>query len=197
MLARMHDVVFGRRVRVLARHLAPLLPSGATVLDVGCGDGSVAAAILQLRPDVRIEGVDVLVRPMTHIPVAPFDGRTIPRATRSVACVLFVDVLHHADDPIGILREARRVTAGSIVVKDHGREGMLAGPTLRAMDWVGNARHGVSLPYTYWTRKEWDLAFHEASLKVTNRYEQIGLYPWPASLLFDRQLHFIAEARPG
>ena len=197
MLARIHDVVFGRRVRVLARHLAPLLPSRATVLDVGCGDGSIAAAILELRPDVRIEGIDVLVRPATHIAVAPFDGRTIPRATGSVTCVLFVDVLHHAADPIGILHEARRVTAGSIFVKDHAREGLLAGTTLRAMDWVGNARHGVSLPYTYWTRREWDLAFQEASLTLTSRNEHIGLYPWPASLLFDRQLHFIAEACPG
>ena len=43
----------------------------------------------------------------------------------------------------------------SILIKDHLADGVLARPTLRLMDWVGNARHGVRLPYNYLTRAEW------------------------------------------
>ena len=60
--------------------------------------------------------------------------------------VMFVDVLHHTDDPLLLLQEAQRV-GKIILVKDHFRKGFLAGPTLRFMDWVGNAHHGVVLPY--------------------------------------------------
>ena len=34
----------------------------STVLDVGCGDGSLAKLIRDRRPDVQVRGIDVLVR---------------------------------------------------------------------------------------------------------------------------------------
>ena len=40
-----------------------LMPRDAHVLDVGTGDGLIAAALAERRPDLRIEGIDVLVRP--------------------------------------------------------------------------------------------------------------------------------------
>jgi len=43
-------LVFGRRVRVLARHIAARVPTAARILDVGAGDGSLAAAIATARP---------------------------------------------------------------------------------------------------------------------------------------------------
>jgi ubiquinone/menaquinone biosynthesis C-methylase UbiE len=40
-------IVFGRRVRILASIFAREIPAGAHVLDVGTGDGSIAAALVQ------------------------------------------------------------------------------------------------------------------------------------------------------
>ena len=142
--------VFKRRVRVLSRHLSELLPHNASVLDVGCGDGLIAQQIMEKRGDLTVKGIDVMVRPQTHIPVEKFDGRKIPHADASFDAVMFVDVLHHTDDPFVLLQEARRVSRQAVVIKDHIRQGFLAGQTLRFMDWVGNARHGVVLPYNYW-----------------------------------------------
>ncbi len=186
------QVVFDRRVRVLAECMAPLIPPGARVLDVGCGDGAIDALIGGKRPDVRIEGIDVLVRSQTKIVVTAFDGRTIPFPDKSFDAVMFIDVLHHTDDPLVLLREAMRV-AGTIVLKDHCRDGLLAGPTLRFMDYVGNAHHGVALPYNYWQRRQWDDAFRTLGLKARSWSDRLGLYVWPASLLFDRNLHFVCS----
>ncbi len=149
-------------------------------------------AILQQRPDVTIEGLDVLVRPKTPIPVRPFDGVTLPFAPSSFDVVMFADVLHHTTDPRTLLREAARV-GRAILIKDHRREGFLAGPTLRFMDWVGNAHHGVTLPYNYWSEAEWASAFEESDLKVIEMKKSVCLYHPPASWLFDRGLHFIAR----
>jgi SAM-dependent methyltransferase len=185
--------VFQRRVMVIAGHLAALLPRNASVLDVGCGDGSLAKLIQDHRPDVRIRGIDVLVRPQTAIPVESFDGTHIPVADGSYDVVMFVDVLHHTDDPLVLLREARRVTRQSILLKDHTRNGFLAGPTLRFMDGVGNARYGVALPYNYWPREQWQAAFRELDLKVETWQQKLGLYPAWADWLFGRSLHFVAR----
>ena len=91
--------VFARRVRALADRLAPLFPQRARILDIGCGDGRIAASIAIQRPDLMIEGVDVLVRARTHIPVRRFDGITLPFEDSSFGVCLFVDVLHHTDEP--------------------------------------------------------------------------------------------------
>ena len=70
---------------------------------------------------------------------------------------------------------------------------MLAGPTLRFMDWVGNAPHGVALPYNYWPERRWREAFGRLGLKPVVWEKDLRLYPPPARFLFDRSLHFICR----
>ncbi len=60
------------------------------------------------------------------------------------------------------------------------------------MDWVGNRPHGVALRYGYMNRTEWDEVFAEISLGPVTWNEKLSLYPFPASLLFERGLHFVA-----
>ena len=183
--------VLARRVRVLAAHLANLAPMNADILDVGCGDGQVARLMLDARPDLTITGVDVLIRDRTAIPVSPFDGQRLPCPDASKDAVMFVDVLHHTDDPMVLLREAARVSRRWVMIKDHTRDGLAAGATLRFMDWVGNARYGVALPYNYWPEARWNAAFAELGLRPAKMLTEIGLYPWWANWLFGRRLHFI------
>jgi SAM-dependent methyltransferase len=191
---RLHgEVVFGRRVRVLSAKLATVIGDGASVLDVGCGDGSVARSLLERRPDVTIEGVDVLVRPVTHIPVTAFDGSTLPFEDDSFDEVMFVDVLHHTEDPRVLIAEARRVARNRIIIKDHVVSGLGAVATLRLMDRVGNARHGISLPYNYWRERQWLECFEALDLEVELWQGSLGLYPVPARFVFDRHLHVLCR----
>jgi SAM-dependent methyltransferase len=190
-------LVFERRIEVLARRLAAILPQQSSVLDIGCGDGRLANRLLNYRSDLQLRGVDVLVRSGSAVQVEWFDGRSLPCADKSVDVSLLVDVLHHTDDPRILLLEAMRVARKAVVIKDHTREGLLAGATLRLMDWVGNARHGVRLPYNYWTKEQWFKTFRTLGLHVEQWDNRIGLYPWPTSILFERSLHMIVLLTPG
>jgi ubiquinone/menaquinone biosynthesis C-methylase UbiE len=185
--------VFSRRVKVLSERLAELIPQNATVLDVGCGDGTLDKLIMDKRNDLSIKGIDVLVRPLTHIPVENFDGHTIPYADNEFDVVMFVDVLHHTDEPSELLREAKRVAKKVVVIKDHTKNGLLANTTLRFMDWVGNARHGVVLPYNYWTHQKWLDTVEKLDMRIQVWNAKIGLYPFPANWIFERSLHFVAQ----
>lgn len=190
-----NKAVFQRRVRILSELLANELGAAGTVLDLGCGDGSIARAVTDKKPGLKFRGIDVLVRPHTLIPVEYFDGSTIPAEDGSYDWVTIVDVLHHTDNPAHLVAEAARVARKGVVIKDHLREGLGAYPTLRFMDWVGNRGHDVRLPYNYLTKSEWDAIFAQAGISPRTWREQIGLYPFPANLLFDRGLHFIATLR--
>ncbi len=197
LLERVHgQYIHGRRVRLLGERIGKLIPDDSSVLDVGCGDGQLARFIQTRQPNMQITGVEVLPRPDALIPTVEFDGHTLPRTDHSVDVVLFVDVLHHTADPLILLREAARVARRNIVLKDHLLEGFLAGPTLRWMDRVGNARHGVALPHNYWTRARWRETFASLGLTIDSWDERLALYPGPADWAFGRSLHFLAKLIP-
>lgn len=193
-LDRIHSSrVFPRRVNRLKQLLSDAVPTASSVLDVGCGDGSLAALMLEARPDLTITGLEVLKRPTTKIPVILFDGKHIPFGDCSFDIVMFVDVLHHTIDPMVLLREAARVARRGLVIKDHIAKGILAKTRLRFMDYVGNAHHGVSLPYNYWTEEQWLAAQTALRVKPTVLQRNLGLYPAPADAVFGAKLHFVAR----
>jgi len=191
---RIHgQYTYRRRVNILCDHFLEILPSKANVLDVGCGDGELAGLIMQKEPGIDIKGVDILVRNQTQIPVARFDGQRIPYPDASFDIVMFSDVLHHTTDPLVLLREAGRVARRSIVLKDHTCDGLFADTTLRFMDHVGNARHGVALPFNYWPKQKWLKAFDNLGLAISSWKSDLRLYPRWADLVFGRSLHFVAK----
>ena len=197
-ISRWHRAfVFQRRTRVLAELLAAQIPQGASVLDVGCGDGSMASRIAELRPDISVQGVEFLVRPQCEIECRSFDGSTLPYPDASFDVCLFVDVLHHTEDPAILLREAVRVSRRFVLLKDHVDENILDDFTLRFMDWVGNRPHGVVLTYNYKSREEWAGYFSACGLREESWNSDVPLYPWPFRFAVGRGLHFIALLRKG
>lgn len=185
--------VHNRRAQVLRLCLAAMIPHNSRVLDVGCGDGLLDYEMIQERRDLELRGIDVLVREQTKIPVDKFDGMHIPYENASFDVVMFVDVLHHTDDPMTLLQEAVRVAQKTIVIKDHLCGSLLDKVTLRFMDKVSNQRHGVDVPGNYLSKKQWFDAFNNLNLSVSLWEERLGLYPPVANLVFGRSLHFVAR----
>ena len=190
-------LVFGRRVQALAENISAMLPAGTrTLLDVGCGDGTLARAVVRRRPEIEANGVEVRARPQTAIPVREFDGRQLPFADRSFDVVMLVDVLHHAEEPHLLLSEVARVAANCVIIKDHLTGAWLSHERLRLMDWVGNIGHGVPLRYAYWSPEQWRDAFRDARLREVDRRERLGLYGPTLRWLFERRLHFVSRLAP-
>jgi SAM-dependent methyltransferase len=187
------NFIFKRRVHTLSRMLADCLPHNARVLDIGSGDGTVGMGVKELRPDITLQGIDIYVREKTAYPVTAYDGEHIPFDDGAFDVCMFVDVLHHTPDPIVLLSEAARVSRVGVILKDHLREGLLAEETLKVMDWIGNARHGVVLPYNYLNELQWKAAFVRAGLTVDTWQSDVGLYTPAVDFFFGRKLHFVAR----
>ena len=192
-VARSHrSLVFGRRVRVLAELLAAMVPANSSVLDIGCGDGTISSLIQSAVPSVQIQGIEIAERPACRIPCRPFDGLHIPFPDAAFDVCMLVDVLHHTNHIRELLAEASRVTRRFLLIKDHLSEGPLDFYTLKFMDWIGNRPHGVVLPNNYQSRSQWDAHFAAAQLNLKAWQDQVPLYPFPFSGIFGRKLHFVA-----
>lgn len=193
---RFHEgYVHQRRTNVLSEQVAALLPHGASVVDVGAGDGLIAKKLLDRRPDLSLRATDVLVRSDQHVPVEPFDGSGLPFVDDAFDAAMLVDALHHADDPAALLEEATRVSRGIVIVKDVMAEGFLARETLHLMERLANSAHGISIPDTFWSRAEWEAVFRRLGLDIETWQGRLGLYPVPANLFFERGFHFLARLR--
>lgn len=188
--------VSGRRARALAASVSPFLKPGWSVLDVGCGDGSIALALAQEVPQLTVRGLEVQPRASVSIPVASYDGVHIPVGDGAVDAVTFVDVLHHAIAPLELLQDARRIARRRVIIKDHRTSRPAAHLTLRFMDRVGNVGHQSAAPNGYWSTERWKRAFIETGYDLVHWQTEIGLYPWPASWVFERGLHFVAVLSP-
>jgi hypothetical protein len=90
------------------------------------------------------------------------------------------------------LAEAKRVSNKYIIIKDHLWKNKLDYKILEFMDNIGNKPHGVVLEYNYLPEKKWREIFDELGLEVVSMKKSIPLYAFPFSMVFGRELHFVA-----
>lgn len=142
-----------RTVENSAAHLVPHLRSAQSVLDVGCGPGTITADLAARVAPGRVVGVDrsaeVIERAtadhaatgaefrMADLMDLPFDDDTFD-------VVHAHQVLQHVADPIGALVEMRRVcrAGGVVAVRDADYASFSWAPGDERLDqWLGAYRH--------------------------------------------------------
>lgn len=185
------------RVRRVARALGALVGRARSLLDVGCGDGTMAKAVAQAVGAERVAGVDVLLRPEVAIDAHLYDGRRLPFADRSFEIVLLADVLHHAADPPALLRECLRVAERAVAVKDHFKLGWLSDRVLLAMDLAGNAASGVRVRGSYLHPTEWPALVRRAGGSIVALDWPLRVHDLPWRLVTRSELQFAALIEPA
>ena len=168
--------------------VGPAVPPKSRLLDVGSWDARTAALLRDER-GCDVIAVDVVDKNVTDVPFATFDGIHLPAddGTRDVVTILYV--LHHAEDDLALLQEARRVLApgGRVLVA----EDMVETPLQRLvtvgfhlwlwfwtwMGWDGSFR----------TKEQWRERFAAAGLRIAEARElgpHLGKALWPRNVLF-------------
>lgn len=135
-----------------AAYLLPHLAPGMTLLDVGCGPGTITADLAErVSPGGRVTAVDsatdalaaaeqvVRERGLDGIGFAVADVHRLQFADDTFDVVHAHQVLQHVADPVGALREMRRVCkpGGVVAVRDSDYHGFTWYPQLPALDeWL-------------------------------------------------------------
>jgi len=189
------------RVERIARGMASLADGarGGKMLDIGCGNGLLARRIAELAGADTVRGVDVMVRDDTSVPVASYDGKHLPFDDGSYDVITICDVLHHADDPQAVVRDAIRVLAktGQIIIKDHFRLGAVSNAVLLAMDMLGNYSTGVLVRGTYLSPPQWVDLVTAAGGKVDKLVWPFEVHGLPWRIVTRSEYQFLMRVVPA
>jgi SAM-dependent methyltransferase len=195
LMSALHRPIYRARLRALTGLILPHLCPGDRVLDVGCGFGELGAALMAhpgCPSRVAVEGLERVKRGGEKIPVAEYDGRTIPFADGAYHAVILADVLHHEPDPDRLLAECARVASRVVLLKDHARNGLLAQQRISLIDWAANAPYGVPCLYRYNSVDEWRAVAARHGLRTAGERTSINLYPPVVNALVGRSLQYFA-----
>ena len=146
------------------------------LLDVGCGDMSIAKSLALKNEKISFMSIDIYPNKEGWENYVEFDGRSIPFSDQSFDVALFSDVLHHDYSNIStLLSEAKRV-AKYILIKDHFEYGLLSRNILRLADFIGNYGYGVSIPKRYLSKKSYYSILQQCDLEEFRQLCPIQLY---------------------
>jgi ubiquinone/menaquinone biosynthesis C-methylase UbiE len=134
-----------------AHYLLPQLRPGLSLLDVGCGPGTLSADLAQRVAPGQVVGIDVesdvveLARRhatdvgASNVEFLVGDFRTAGLAPASFDVVHAHQVLQHLSDPVGALAEMARLArpGGLVAVRDGDYSGMTWAPASPGLDrWL-------------------------------------------------------------
>lgn len=196
----LHGPVYESRLKALLDAIIPHLREGDKVLDVGCGNGTLAAAIQndpRTPAGVECRGLESRPRGDEPIEVIGYDGKTFPLDNDSVDVVIVADVLHHETDPDRLADECARVSQRLLIVKDHLVKGMLAQQRISFIDWAANAPYGVPCLYRYNTPEQWVHFRERLHAEPAEERLSMRVYPPVFEQLFGGSLHYFAALRVG
>lgn len=116
------------------------LPKQGLIVDLGCGDGAVAAYLAKASPHRQVIGLD-LHPPKFNLSNLVFKSQNILQANlKSAAGCLLSDVLHHLSSQQQQLlldRISHQLKTGSVcVIKEINRASMIRSKLSRAWDWL-------------------------------------------------------------
>jgi ubiquinone/menaquinone biosynthesis C-methylase UbiE len=180
------DAVNNRRYKkIINDTLLPFLKDGSHVLDIGCNDGYLANLLIKKNQTLHIIGADVQITHQGYIPSVIYDGKNLPFPDASYDVVMAVDVLHHTEDIMVVLREMSRVSKYNVLIKDHVWDGnRITWMILSFFDWCTNAPYGIRCAYNYPTFDQWQRYFNALSLTI-QEYTQVSNFPFQLNKKFN------------
>ncbi|PIL22678.1 hypothetical protein GSI_15371 [Ganoderma sinense ZZ0214-1] len=134
-----------------AAYLLPYLKPNMTILDVGCGPGTISTDLAKTYvPEGHVTGLDVpdimdkarahaASEGVTNVTFTPGDALHLPFPDASFEVVHAHQVLQHVADPVQMLREMRRVAkpGGIVATRENDMSGMVWYPEIEGMkEWL-------------------------------------------------------------
>jgi ubiquinone/menaquinone biosynthesis C-methylase UbiE len=149
---------------IQAKEIFSFFKENKKILDLGCGSGSLAKILIS-KYNFSVFGLDIKDNRIFEIPFQVFNGKEIPFPDDYFDGVLISFVLHHAENPISLLKEAKRVGKFLILFEDTP-ENLFQ----KFFCWIHfltwNWFFGKTQKFFFLSSKEWKKIFEDLNLKL-------------------------------
>lgn len=152
------------------------------VLDIGAGRCYIAKE-LESRNKLKVKCLDVKDLSRTGMKVIVYGGKKMPFKENEFDSAIVSYVLHHCDEPIAVLREAKRVCRGNIVIFEDTKPSFIT----NFMDFMSNKLRGVKTPFKFRPENEWKTIFKKLNLRIVavkHGVEKEWFYPLVEHTMF-------------
>jgi len=140
------------------------------ILDIGSGTGWVAKHMQELL-DIEIMCVDVVNEHQTDIPFSLYNGKQLPFEDNNFDTALLIYTLHHCDDPINVLKEAKRVSTKKIIIFEDIYTNPFNKVLAKVFDYYINRKYNpkVRTPFKFKKEEEWLTIFQKLNLELIHK----------------------------
>ncbi len=184
MYYRIFSKSYERAARKMCLDCRDFIKDGSRILDLGCGSAIIGNEFKDFfRADVV--GADIVDRRVKPLLFKVTDGKNLPFPEKSFDVVLISYVLHHARDPLPLLKEAKKVCKNKIIIFEDLPEGFLSRLFCKL--------HGISYSklfgnfnfLSFKSEKNWEKTFEEIGLNVIFK-KRINNFPSKKELFICR-----------
>jgi len=154
----------------MANDCTGFIGNGSKFLDFGSGSGIVS---LEFKKKFNLDliGVDIVDNRVVDMELKLIDGKTLPFKDSSFDAVLISYVLHHADEPVRLLKEAKRVvkSGGRVIVFEDLYKGILAKIICKVHGLTYGfifEHHGGKEQINFKNQKQWEEIFRMLCFKL-------------------------------
>lgn len=141
-----------------AAFLLPHIKPSDRILDLGCGPGSITVGLAKLVPDGSVVGGDAVEDVLSqardlaaqegvkNTAFRTLDGNALPFSDGEFDICYCHQVLQHVGDPVGILKEMKRVTkkSGIVAARDADYRSFVWYPELPGLELWGSIYQKVA-----------------------------------------------------
>jgi ubiquinone/menaquinone biosynthesis C-methylase UbiE len=176
---------FGKKwVSEKLSRITPFLREGDKIVDIGCGNARLAYGLKQNGFDICLLDIANLSDFSDFTPIV-YNGNQMPFEDKKFDKALLITVLHHTENPLEVLKEAKRIAKEIIMIEDIYRN-LFQQYLTYFMDTLVN--FGFS-NMTYQNRNdaEWKHIFSALSLKIQAENEKVVLF------FFRQKTYFLTE----
>jgi len=163
---RTFSKIYQQAAKKMCFDCADFIEKGSKILDLGCGSGIVAKNFQDFFKS-EVLGVDIQDNRIFPIPFKIVAEKNLPFPENYFDTVLISFVLHHCQDPISRLKEAKRVTKNKIIIYEDLAEGFLSNFFCKIHELTfNNFFQKNNRDYNFKKNEEWRKIFEKLKLKI-------------------------------
>jgi len=165
-LGKIFSPTYKKAADKMCKDCEPFIEKDSKILDLGCGRGTITIAFKNYF-QAKVFGVDVKDQRIFNFPFEIIDGKNLPFPDNSFDAVMINYVLHHAEDPLQLLKEAKRISKNKIIIYEDLKEKGLAQLAL----WLHKSTYKISAPFqknpiNFHNEEDWEKLFEQTGLKI-------------------------------